>query len=146
MGEIPYRARAPRARRARPPTGAKPAAPAVMTAEVVGAVPLEDVLAVGTKVVWHSVVAVLVAAGDEAGAEAEETGAEEAGADGAGADVAGAEVTGAEEAGADEDLPPPFLTSSQSFWVAGRTLSAMSRLATELLPEPKDGRVSPRGT
>lgn len=99
--------------------------------------PLVDVLAVGTKVVWHSVVAVLVAAADEAGAEAEETGAEEAG-----ADVAGAEVTGAEEAGADEDLPPPFLTSSQSFWVAGRTLSAMSRLATELLPEPKDGRVS----
>jgi len=93
---------------ARPPTGAKPAAPAVTGVEVLGLVPLVVLGLVGTRVV----------AGAEPVAEAlpVSVGADEAGADEAGADV----VAAADEAGADEPLPA-FL---QRACAAGRTLSA----------------------
>jgi len=103
---------------ARPPTGAKPAAPAVTGVEVLGLVPLVVLGLVGTRVVAGAepvAEALPVSVGaDEAGAE--EVAADEAGADEAGADV----VAAADEAGADEPLPA-FL---QRACAAGRTLSA----------------------
>lgn len=92
VGEAFYRAKAPRASMAKPAIGAKPAAPAVTTEGVVGAV--VEALEVGICVVCWPVATGTVPAGGTVPVGCWE---------------------GSEDAGAEEDVPPPasaFLQTS----------------------------------